>query len=99
MRFMDLNASDQEILKNYLLTNFTIGTKLTNKVSGNINALVDKGLYRGRRHKLGYPVRGQRTLSNGKTQKRLSRSRLQFLNSNTTPLTLFKSKSLNNSLS
>ena len=99
MRFADLNASDQELLKNYLLTNFTIGTKLTNKVSENINFLVDNGLYRGRRHKLGYPVRGQRTLSNGKTQKKLSRGRLRLLNSNPTTFTLFKSKTLNKSLS
>merc|ERR1712147_402658 len=29
------------------------------------------GIYEGKRHNLGYPVRGQRTLSNGKTQRNL----------------------------
>jgi len=31
---------------------------------------IDLGIYQGKRHNLGYPVRGQRTLSNGKTQKK-----------------------------
>jgi ribosomal protein S13 len=33
----------------------------------NIKRLIKIGCYRGSRHKLGYPVRGQRTRSNAKT--------------------------------
>jgi len=33
---------------------------------------IDLGIYQGKRHNLGYPVRGQRTLSNGKTQKKIT---------------------------
>ena len=40
----------------------------------NIAKLVDLNTFRGRRHKLGFPVRGQRTRSNGRTAKRLNHS-------------------------
>lgn len=33
----------------------------------NIKRLIKVGCYRGNRHRLGYPVRGQRTRSNAKT--------------------------------
>lgn len=35
--------------------------------------LIDKKCYRGRRHKNGYPVRGQRTHTNARTQRALYR--------------------------
>jgi ribosomal protein S13 len=35
--------------------------------------LINSGTLRGKRIKLGFPVRGQRTRSNGKTAKRLNR--------------------------
>lgn len=37
----------------------------------NCQRLVDNRCYRGIRHKLGYPVRGQRTRTNGSIQKKL----------------------------
>ncbi len=40
-------------------------------VSTNINRLIKVGSYRGNRHKLGYPTRGQRTRSNAKNAKKL----------------------------
>jgi ribosomal protein S13 len=36
----------------------------------NINKLIITGSYRGSRHKMNHPVRGQRTRSNGNTQRR-----------------------------
>jgi small subunit ribosomal protein S13 len=36
----------------------------------NINRLIKVGCYRGSRHRLGLPVRGQRTRSNAKTAKK-----------------------------
>merc|ERR1712025_1548987 len=39
---------------------------------------IDLGTYEGKRHNLGYPVRGQRTLSNGKTQRNLHRFRFYY---------------------
>lgn len=35
----------------------------------NINKLIDRDTYRGMRHKLNLPTRGQRTRTNAKTQK------------------------------
>jgi small subunit ribosomal protein S13 len=35
----------------------------------NIKRLVDIGTYRGRRHRLGLPVRGQRTRTNARTRR------------------------------
>lgn len=37
--------------------------------SMNIKRLVDIGTYRGRRHRLGLPVRGQRTRTNARTRR------------------------------
>jgi small subunit ribosomal protein S13 len=38
-------------------------------VAGNIKRLKDIGAYRGTRHKLGLPTRGQRTRTNARTRK------------------------------
>lgn len=35
----------------------------------NIKSLMDMGCYRGRRHRLGLPLRGQRTKTNARTRK------------------------------
>merc|ERR1711939_805053 len=67
--FKDLDSSDFEQLRNYLLNNFFLEKLLTEQVSKNVKKKIDLGTYQGKRHNLGYPVRGQRTLSNGKTQK------------------------------
>lgn len=37
----------------------------------NISFLIRNKVYRGTRHKLGYPVRGQRTHTNARTRKKL----------------------------
>lgn len=39
------------------------------EVQRNIRRLIDVGCYRGVRHKMGLPVRGQRTRSNARTRK------------------------------
>ena len=49
----------------------SLGEDLKQKSKINIQRLIDIISYRGRRHKGGYPVRGQRTHTNAKTQKRL----------------------------
>ena len=43
--------------------------ELRRTVSSNIRRLQEIGSYRGTRHKVGLPVRGQRTRSNSKTRK------------------------------
>ena len=43
--------------------------KLRREISMNIKRLIDIGCYRGLRHRLGLPVRGQRTKTNARTRK------------------------------
>ncbi len=43
--------------------------ELHRKVHGDIRRLQENGSYRGTRHKVGLPVRGQRTKSNARTRK------------------------------
>lgn len=45
-----------------------------------IQSLVDIRCYRGLRHRYSYPVRGQRTKTNGKSQKRLGIKNLKMKN-------------------
>ena len=42
---------------------------LRREVAMNIKRLMDIGCYRGHRHKLGLPVRGQKTKTNARTRK------------------------------
>jgi len=49
------------------------GKRLVQKQRSDINQLIQKRCYRGIRHKNNLPVRGQRTHSNAKTQKKRSR--------------------------
>ena len=58
--------------------NYTIEMDLRKKKKDNIERLINIKSYRGFRHSFGLPVRGQRTRSNGKTQKLLS-NKLKFL--------------------
>ena len=46
-----------------------IGRDLRREVSMNIKRLIDLGTWRGKRHRLGLPVRGQRTRTNARTRK------------------------------
>merc|ERR1712007_6012 len=76
--FKDLDNSDFEQLKNYLTSNFLLDKLLIEKNNKNVKSKIDLGTYRGKRHNLGYPVRGQRTLSNGKTQRNLHKFRFYY---------------------
>ena len=42
---------------------------LKSEVQMNIKRLIDTGTYRGKRHRRGLPVRGQRTRTNARTRK------------------------------
>jgi len=62
-----------------LVNNYIIEMDLKKKIKSNIERLILIGVHRGLRHRLGLPVRGQRTRSNAKTQKFLS-NKIQFKN-------------------
>merc|ERR1739848_945176 len=63
---------------NYLTDNFLLDKLLIGQVNKNVKNKIDLGTYKGKRHNLGYPVRGQRTLSNGKTQRNLHKFRFSY---------------------
>merc|ERR1712072_1424179 len=74
----DLDSLDLEQLKNYLTDNFLLDKSLIGQIDKNVKNKIDLGTYKGKRHNLGYPVRGQRTLSNGKTQRNLHKFRFYY---------------------
>jgi small subunit ribosomal protein S13 len=63
--------SDDEIAKIRELINakYKVEGELRSSVQLNIKRLMDVGCYRGIRHRLGLPVRGQSTKNNARTRK------------------------------
>ena len=63
--------TDDEISRIRQIINDEIKTEgaLRSEVQMNIKRLVDINCYRGMRHRLGLPVRGQRTRTNARTRK------------------------------
>ncbi|MDP8216057.1 MAG: 30S ribosomal protein S13 [Candidatus Kaelpia imicola] len=63
--------TDDEIsqLADFIQKTYTVEGELRREVQQNIRHLIEIGSYRGRRHKLGLPVRGQRTKTNARTRK------------------------------
>ncbi|PBP21220.1 40S ribosomal protein s13 [Diplocarpon rosae] len=55
------------------LTEMKIENDLRREMRTNINRLREMGTHRGRRHAMGYPVRGQRTRSQILTARKLNR--------------------------
>ncbi|RFU36138.1 hypothetical protein B7463_g207, partial [Scytalidium lignicola] len=55
------------------LSNMTIENDLKRQLRDNIRRLRDMGSYRGRRHAMGLPVRGQRTRSQIQTSRKLNK--------------------------
>jgi small subunit ribosomal protein S13 len=59
------------IRKSVELVNVEVGSELVKKVNAHVEHYKKINCYRGMRHKLGLPVRGQRTHTNAKTVRRL----------------------------
>ena len=51
------------------VSSFKIEGELRSEVQLNIKRLMDIGCYRGIRHRVGLPLRGQRTKNNSRTRK------------------------------
>jgi len=68
MKIKDLSDSDMDKLREQV-ARFTIEGDLRREVSMNIKRLMDLGTWRGKRHRAGLPVRGQRTRTNARTRK------------------------------
>ena len=69
----DMSESQLDILRGYIDKNIEVEGELRQKVFRDIKRLKDIRSYRGTRHKLGLPVRGQRTRHNAHTRKGRSR--------------------------
>ena len=65
------NLADGEVasLRETIESNYQVEGDLRRWEAMNIKRLVDIGTYRGRRHRLGLPVRGQRTRTNARTRR------------------------------
>lgn len=68
-RVKDLSDADVASLREEVEDNYQIEGDLRRLESMNIKRLMDIGTYRGRRHRLGLPVRGQRTRTNARTRR------------------------------
>ncbi|HRC67716.1 MAG TPA: 30S ribosomal protein S13 [Bacteroidales bacterium] len=63
--------NDEELSKvrNIITNHYKVEGALRSEVQMNIKRLMDIGCYRGIRHRLGLPVRGQATKNNARTRK------------------------------
>lgn len=68
-RVRDLSDEDVATLRAYIEDNYQVEGDLRRWEAMNIKRLVDIGTYRGRRHRMGLPVRGQRTRTNARTRR------------------------------
>ncbi len=62
---------DQELTKvrNVISDEYKVEGSLKSEVQMNIKRLMDIGSYRGIRHRIGLPLRGQKTKNNARTRK------------------------------
>ena len=68
-RIRELSDEDVTKLRAYIEDNYRVEGDLRRWEAMNVKRLVDIGTYRGRRHRMGLPVRGQRTRTNGRTRR------------------------------
>ncbi len=65
----DWNDDELAAIRNYITENVKVEGELRSEVQLNIKRLMDIGCQRGIRHRLGLPLRGQRTKNNSRTRK------------------------------
>ena len=68
-RTRDLTEDEVVKLRDLIDKDVVVEGDLRREVSLNIKRLVEIGCYRGRRHRMGLPVRGQNTKNNARTRK------------------------------
>lgn len=69
VRAKDLHEDQLSMLGAYIEKNFSIEGQLRRQEMQNVARMKSIACYRGIRHKLGLPVRGQRTKTNARTRK------------------------------
>ena len=68
-RVQDPTEEEEQKLRAEIENNRHVEGDLRRDIAMNIKRLMDIGCYRGLRHRLGLPVRGQRTKTNARTRK------------------------------
>ena len=68
-RVKDLSDEDIVQLRTAIERDYRVEGDLRREISLNVKRLSDIGCYRGVRHRLGLPFRGQRTRTNARTRK------------------------------
>lgn len=68
-RVKDLTDDEVNMLRDIIDKEYVVEGDVRREVALNIKRLMEIGCYRGRRHKVGLPVRGQRTKTNARTRK------------------------------
>ena len=65
------DLSDEEVvrLRQFIENNYRVEGDLRREVANNIKRKIEIGSYQGVRHRLGLPVRGQRTHTNARSRK------------------------------
>lgn len=69
MRARELSQSDIATLNSLLNAEYVVEGVRRRQVQNDIKRLIAINCYRGRRHRAGLPVRGQRTSTNARTRK------------------------------
>lgn len=69
IKVKDWNDDQTTAIRNVITATFKVEGELRSEVHLNIKRLMDIGCYRGIRHRLGLPVRGQSTKNNARTRK------------------------------
>jgi small subunit ribosomal protein S13 len=65
----DLSIDDVNRIRTIIENDYVVEGDRRREVSMDIKRLMDLGCYRGRRHRRGLPVNGQRTKTNARTRK------------------------------
>ena len=68
-RVRDLTDAEVAALRSTVESDYQVEGDLRRLEAMNIKRLIDIGTYRGRRHRMGLPVRGQRTRTNARTRR------------------------------
>ena len=69
LKVKDWSDDQVGLIRKVINENFKVEGELRSSVQLNIKRLMDIGCYRGVRHRLGLPVRGQSTKNNARTRK------------------------------
>ena len=68
-KVQEWNDDEFAAIRKVIGDNFKVEGELRSEVQLNIKRLMDIGCYRGVRHRIGLPVRGQSTKNNARTRK------------------------------